>query len=209
MGTDIHGVWQKRTPQGWEDVASVYQQDRHYQLFAVLAGVRNGYGFAGILTGEPVTPIAEPRGLPADFAVIEDAHPVASLSIMTPWQQQYHTPDDELSVWMGDHSYSWLTSTEMLAWRAPRLVCCGVLYRGDYESWDRKTPPASYSGDVSGPGVIKIRDNEIEKQATPNWNFIFCEWEADLADELSYFFDEVRRLHDLHGEVRFVFGFDS
>lgn len=58
MGTDIHGVFQAFDNGQWRDVESSYEQDRHYQLFAVLAGVRNGYGFAGVPTGEPVTPIA-------------------------------------------------------------------------------------------------------------------------------------------------------
>ena len=69
MGTDIHGVFQRHdeaTGQ-WHDIPSNYAQDRHYQLFAVLAGVRNGTGFAGVVTGEPVKPIAEPRGYPKDF----------------------------------------------------------------------------------------------------------------------------------------------
>lgn len=42
---------------------------RNYNLFAMLADVRNGRGFAGIPTGEGFEPISEPRGIP------EDAHP--------------------------------------------------------------------------------------------------------------------------------------
>jgi len=42
MGTDIHGVFQAFDNGQWRDVESSYEQDRHYQLFAVLAGVRNG-----------------------------------------------------------------------------------------------------------------------------------------------------------------------
>ena len=86
MGTDIHGVFQRldKTTGQWHDVASNYEQDRHYQLFAVLADVRNGYGFAGIPTGEVVTPIAKRRGLPADFAMDGDSHPIATLEHMDP-----------------------------------------------------------------------------------------------------------------------------
>lgn len=39
---------------------------RSYNLFAILADVRNGYGFAGIPTGDGFVPIADPRGLPED-----------------------------------------------------------------------------------------------------------------------------------------------
>lgn len=65
MGTDIHGVFQRRNPETkqWEDIPHKYEMNRHYQLFAMLAGVRNGTGFAGVKTGEPVKPISEPRGV--------------------------------------------------------------------------------------------------------------------------------------------------
>ena len=44
-------------------------------LFAILAGVRNGYGFAGCDTGDGFRPIAPPRGLPGDVSpeVAEEA----------------------------------------------------------------------------------------------------------------------------------------
>lgn len=124
MGTDIHGVFQRFDGEHWVDIPSEYDQGRHYQLFAVLAGVRNGTGFAGIQTGEVVTPISEPRGLPDDFKVDGDIHPIASLSVMTKWRQKYHAADEPLEVWMGDHSHTWLTAAEMLEWyeRAPSVV---------------------------------------------------------------------------------------
>lgn len=126
MGTDIHGVFQrhdKATGQ-WHDVPSNYEQDRHYQLFAVLAGVRNGHGFAGVPTGEAVTPIAEPRGLPDDFAIEDEAHPLATLEHMNPLSRKWHEDDEKLEVWMGDHSHSWLTGKEILAWaeKAPEVL---------------------------------------------------------------------------------------
>lgn len=86
MGTDIHGVFQAfdAETKKWQDIPSEYEQSRHYQLFAVLADVRNGYGFAGVQTGEPVKPIAKPRGLPPDFEMDDDSHPLASLEYMDP-----------------------------------------------------------------------------------------------------------------------------
>ncbi|MHA1286396.1 MAG: hypothetical protein ACTSPB_03215 [Candidatus Thorarchaeota archaeon] len=41
---------------------------RNYDLFAILANVRNGYGFAGIPTGRGFKPIDMPRGLPRDVS---------------------------------------------------------------------------------------------------------------------------------------------
>lgn len=202
MGTDIHGVFQRHDGINWVDISSTYEQDRHYQLFAVLAGVRNG---------REVTPISEPRGLPADFKVVdEENHPIESLSIMSPWRQKYHEATEALEVWMGDHSHSWLTSSEMLAWfeSAPVVVQCGVISREQYEAWDKETKPDSYSGDIIGPRVVVIEESEVGHTNSP-WSHVRVTWESPLKLELEYFFNEVRRLQNEHGEVRFVFGFDS
>lgn len=213
MGTDIHGVFQRhdKATGRWLDIASKYEQDRHYQLFAVLAGVRNGYGFAGIQTGEPVAPIAEQRGLPADFDLDDDAHPIAALEYMDPRRQKYQRADEKLEVWMGDHSHSWLTGAEMLDWaeKAPEVVKTGILGRDVYEAWDGKSRPTNYCGGISGRDVVLVNDNDVEKAQTPSWTHIRCHWQSDLRAELAYFFDEVARLIAEHGNVRFVFGFDS
>lgn len=81
MGTDIHlfaevqqpdGTWQAVTTAGnpkWDEppvVAMQFSCDRCYDLFAVLANVRNGHGFAGIVTGLPIEPMAKPKGTPHD-----------------------------------------------------------------------------------------------------------------------------------------------
>ena len=222
MGTDIHGVFQRHNPETkqWEDIPHNYGMERHYQLFAVLAGVRNGTGFAGVRTGEPVTPISKPRGYPADFVSegpsddgesCEDMHPIASLDAMDPRRRKWHTEGEPMSVWMGDHSHSWLTADEMLAWyaNAPTVVKVGILSRSEYEAWDKTTAPESYCGGVSGPGVVIVNDNAVEREQTPGWTYIRCEWHEILDQSLRYFFDEVARLKAEHGEVRFVFGFDS
>lgn len=189
MGTDIHGVFQAKVQSKWEDIESEYRGNRHYQLFAVLAGVRNGFGFAGVPTGEAVTPIRHPRGFPEDFKINDF--------------------DEHNGFWMGEHHQSWLTAEEILSWSPPTVFKTGYISRYDYEKWDAKGSPESWSGGISGGGVVCIEDNSISKKLTPNWTHIRVEWRKDLKDELSYFFEEVKRLFNLHGEVRFVFGFDS
>ena len=212
MGTDIHGVWQKKVADKWEDISSNYEQERHYQLFAVLAGVRNGYGFAGVPTGETVSPISEPRGLPEDFLLVGvDTHPILSLDILDPRRRKWQALDKPLEIWMGDHSYSWLTGEEMLSWcpTAPTVTKCGVISREEYESWGKVSSPREYCGGISGRGIVVIEDNEVAKSTAPNWTHIRVYWKASLRDELTYFFEEVKKLTELHGEIRFVFGFDS
>jgi hypothetical protein len=206
MGCDIHGIFQKKVGDVWEDISSDYEQNRHYQLFAVLANVRNGFGFAGVRTGDTVEPISEPRGLPPDFEMVDGndedgSHLVKNSSILTPWRRENY-PND-LDVWMGDHSHSWLTADEMLAWfdNAPTVVHEGVISRKDYEEWDGVSSPSDYCGGISGRDVVMFPEK--------GWTYIRVGWNASLATELAYFFDEVRKLQKEHGEVRFVFGFDS
>jgi hypothetical protein len=210
MGTDIHGVFQRHDAGKFVDVPSEYDFNRHYQLFAVLADVRNGTGFAGVQTGEVVKPIAEPRGLPDDFKADDDVHPIASIELMAPWKRRYHEEGEPLEVWMGDHSHSWLTSDEMLSWfeNAPSVVQRGVVSREQYDAWDKQSRPASYCGGIAGFGVLVIDECEVGK-TDEAWTHVNVTWESPLKEELAYFFNEVKRLHDLHGGVRFVFGFDS
>ena len=70
MGTDIHIVVEIYKDHGWHLTDIVPSQDRNYRAFAVLADVRNGYGFAGFSTGDAVIPISEPRGLPDDMSPV-------------------------------------------------------------------------------------------------------------------------------------------
>lgn len=197
MGTDIHGVFQKQAADGsWQDVETEFKFNRHYQLFAVLAGVRNGFGFAGVPTGDPVEPISKPRGLPEGF-----------ITNVAACEADYEPTHN--GQWMGDHSHSWLSCAEMLEWwkHAPEVTKVGVLSRGTYENWDKVGPPEVWSGGVSGGGVVIA--SEDPPVYPKGWNYISCRWRVKLADELDYFFTEVRRLVDLHGKIRFVFGFDS
>jgi len=89
MGADIHGVWQYKIGDHWFTQGEI-PDDRNYALFGALAGVRNY---------QNITPIAEPRGLPFNFPVKDE------------YFESYRG-----KIWMGDHSYSWLTLDEMLSW---------------------------------------------------------------------------------------------
>jgi len=52
----------------WNSPVEIPQEElgRSYGLFAILAGVRNGSGFAGTDLGDPTVPMAEPKGIPED-----------------------------------------------------------------------------------------------------------------------------------------------
>jgi hypothetical protein len=111
MGCDIHLHVERRTDAGWERIPSDGDGDgegdnlwdtrhwysgRNYKLFAILADVRNNYGFAGTYTGERLNPITSPRGLPADVS---------------------REVQEESDYWDCDgHDHSYLTVAEILAY---------------------------------------------------------------------------------------------
>ena len=73
MGTDIHSIAQVNRDGRWQTVAIGIDGDqRSYNTFAMLANVRNGYGFAGCRTSTGFPVIHEPRGLPEDLKTNED-----------------------------------------------------------------------------------------------------------------------------------------
>lgn len=218
MGTDIHGVWQIKTPEGWQDTAHPlgWDQERNYQLFAVLAGVRNGRGFAGVLLGEAVTPIAEPRGFPEGFEVNEDQRHPTFPDALHPQEKEWYLTDPAkerkpCTMWMGCHDQSWLTVDEMLAWyaSAPVVRRCGVISVEEYRAWDREGEPHSYCGDVSGRDVVTCEETHLP--TTPNATHVRVWWSVPLAKDLRFFFDVVKEMKEKHAgsEVRLVFGFDS
>lgn len=185
MGTDIHGVFQRRTKEGkWEDVPSEYAQERHYLLFAWLGNVRNGFGFAGIPTHTVIVSLTDRRGLPKDFEVEDDEHN---------------------GEWMGDHSHSWVSADEVLDAKPPTVRRTGVVDRSFFESWDGSSAPSVWCGGISGQRVVVSDPSTVTERTT----HVRIEWFEDTGESLKYFVDEVRRLKGLHGEVRFVFGFDS
>lgn len=201
MGCDIHVRVQVRRDGQWEDykwfdeawhpgrwdneeswptAAKAYDglESRNYKKFAILAGVRNGFGFAGIPWGKPIEhPIAEDRGWPEDF---------------TP-----PNANDDYG-YMGDHSFTWMTLAEILAWpdweKPMELV--GVVHKDAPR--DAQGRPLEYCGDVSGKG---------SKNYQPET------WQALAKDEVGWFWSEtvpyLRTLADNPEDVRLVLGFDS
>lgn len=242
MGTDVHGVFQAKLDGNWEDIRSDWEQDRHYFLFAWLANVRNGYGFAGVPTHDAIRPIndGELRGIPADFSMVGNSHVVTTTDALKPWYRKqlelrkmleegkelpegatcYYPPDESLddesdpfgSVWMGDHSHTWLTAEEILNAERPAggRHNEGVVGRDTYWQWKNSgsVNPKHWAGGVAGPDVIVVDEADVMTLREDQYTHVRCKW-TDEDDGLSYFVDEVKRLKDIYGEVRLVIGFDS
>lgn len=147
MGCDIHFYVEKKQPDGtWkihgeftrevEDEHTWLSQDgrplysgRSYNLFAILADVRNGRGFAGIKTGDGFNPISEPRGVP------DDASPEYK-EIVEQWDGDGHSHSHHTLRQLLDYDWTqcttcqgWATMAEYLPWasrgltrRAPRVT---------------------------------------------------------------------------------------
>lgn len=211
MGTDVHSIFQKRTPGGWVDIESQYNEDRHYALFAWIGNVRNGFGFAGIPTHNRIEPLSDNRGLPGDFIVVDgEDHPIQS-NAMRGRSAEWYAEDDEkdpsnITKWMGDYSHSWLLADEILNATPPRMLRTGIVGIDFFKKWDEVSAPESWCGGMSGPGVV-VADSPSD--ITDKTTAVRIEWFEDTKESFAYFTDEVKRLKELHGDVRFVFGFDS
>jgi hypothetical protein len=144
--TELRTGGEPGTEDYWEYVSNPSKtdhpyDDRNYQLFAALADVRNGVGFAGVLTGNKVTPIAEPRGIPTDL----------SPELQKIWDEG------------GDHTPTWLMLYEVLAydWDQP-YIYIGVVSVKQYEKLKDGIVPESWSGGISGPGIVTYLAEEYE-----------------------------------------------
>ena len=173
MGTDIHTIFQANKDNQWYDIPHNYNENRHYSLFAWLAGVRQGNTY--------IKPISEPRGLPSDFKINGD---------------------------MGDHSFSWLLGSEILAAKPPPVAKQGIVSVEFYHIWDKISPPDTYCADVGGSNVHIVIPDVVDYYKETATHVRVC-WVANLEQEFKYFIDEIRRLMEIHGEIRMVFGFDS
>jgi hypothetical protein len=212
MGTDIHGRLQYRyRPDSPYIDAGAMEDDRNYRVFAMLAGVRNGFGFAGIETHTPLQPISEPRGLPAD-AEIEDGD---SIIVMADGGGE---EDIRTRHWLGDHSHSWLTLREILDWNGwdSSLDMRGVVSRQEFERIEREGgSPNSWSGGVWGGTTTIVSPEEARAGVDyTDVNFLWQEPFRNYAQTFRLWVDYLERkygwlLESDPAAVRIVFGFDS
>lgn len=211
MGTDIHLFAEVRQPNGsWlahcnpDETPHEFDIERNYNLFAILADVRNAIGFAGVQTAlERLSVIAEPRGLPDKLspAIFE--------------AMEYN------------HTHSWLMLEEILSFDWTQLVQkTGLVSWAIWQEWqgwarDRGEQPKGWAGDVWGPGIKIISEEEAQilhknetllaEQNTYHLH-VRSNWTISYPDTCKQFWHNIipRLLHlgkpDL---VRLTFSFDS
>lgn len=187
-------------------------RNRNYLKFAILADVRNGYGFAGVKTFDPLPSIAPGRGLPAD--ITKEAR--AKLS--------------------NEHSETWVLLSELMAWPHwdGKLVHEGVISEYEFlETLIKGTTPSSWSGGISGQDIVVVtpdqylalyggpRDLFSSNPPKPRTYddtkryFVQYRWEVPLATAGHEIDEIITYMHDLipkggtAEDVRMVMDFDS
>lgn len=174
-------------------------QGRNYDLFAILADVRNGRGFAGIKTGEGFVPIEDPRGVP------EDASPSVA---------------DEIRDYGSDgHSHSWFTVAELLAydWDQQTIIEGVIPYEEFIKLKGTNQSPKGWSAGISGPGIVTYDQDEvpediqdrIERGERP---YVAYRWAIKYRAHTQYFLETTIPALQALGEpddVRMVFFFDN
>lgn len=157
MGTDIHLRVQGKRGEAWEYVTikpfPAYGDDDHswdtgpdvcnYAVFALLAGVRNGTGFAGVRTHSPVKPAFAGRGLPDGVTEEEGEEEIPNAG-----------SDD-----MGDHSFTHATLSELRAvdWATPFVYSNGTRALEDCEFRLWLTSPAMLQIEAEYGGANSVR----------------------------------------------------
>lgn len=203
MGTDIHGVIQHRHDRDkiWRVVGEI-EGDRNYRVFAMLAGVRNGFGFAGVPTHEAIEPISAPRGIPEDLCTDGEGALV--------WDD-YGT---QKQCWLGDHSFSWLMLDEVVNWPGWKkdLAMTGIVEKDEYLAMkaEGRTRPESWCGGVTGPDVLIVENEETENRN--DWTHVRYYWTVPFTASAETFHAWIKYMQLKYGgfgELRLVFGFDS
>lgn len=251
LGTDIHlqvqgfrnGAWEyvKKNPFvrygepgfTWHDDPT----ERNYRLFAALADVRNGMGFAGCYTHDPIVPWFPARGLPDgiteesahlpnpdDYDDEEFAHYFPGRDrVLAAEQYASFAPGDD---WLGDHSFTWATLEELLgaSWDLP-FAETGWVNRVQFEEWRTVGRPSNWSGLVGGGSIRHISNEEMAEiplpEAPPENIFSLKEYTqvswtrkplTDCAFKRWVFGETMKAIADEYGgpqNVRVLMGFDS
>lgn len=186
---------------------------RNYDLFAFLADVRNGYGFAGVDTGDKIKPIADPKGLD-ELRYAEESERLSDRVAA----ERYRWGED-------GHSDSWFTVKELIEadWDQ-EITLRGVFTLVAYQKIKKGADPGEvgYCGDISGPAVVKLTGEQYEElkdrgELNPQKEYhIRYQWKSTIKKEVGSFYS--RTLPELvalakdnggNENVRIVFWFDN
>lgn len=193
-----HPCWSCK---GTKVVREQWWHDRNYNVFAILADVRNGTGFAGVRTSAGFAVIAEPRGVPADVSdevrqrIEETGNRIVSGRIEWAGREDddslYERFEATPEGWwdLGEHTPSWLTLAEIMDFDWSQTTTLeGWVDPWNFQVWREKGEPDGWSGSVSGSSVEHVSNRAM----------------ADLIDSGEIEFeDEVDPFHGRRYTTRF------
>lgn len=213
MGCDIHCYCEVRKNGKWEELKekifkSCYSEElssdpyhgRNYDLFAILANVRNGRGFAGSDTGNGFMPISPLKGLPADVS------------------GEIKKSSDS---WDCDgHSHSWVTLKELIDYNwSQKTFKRGVVNENEYKTFKLNGEPDGWCSSCSGPNIVMINNDEMESfiknpetKETGKEYYTRIIWGTTYYDAAGSFYkNTIPALKSLGNpeDVRLVFWFDN
>lgn len=184
-----------------EYAAIPWNMHRNYDLFAILADVRNGRGFAGIKTGGGFNPISEPRGTPDDIS------------------NEIKTESDN---WGSDgHSHSWFTLKELKEYDyTQKTTHSGWVNDNEYKQFKEKGHPDSWCGHISGNTVNHIDNESMDKilsgefeKVPDNTYFTEIEWGVEYKNCINDLYwkllDILAKIEPNSENIRIVFWFDN
>lgn len=221
MGTDIHTVLEIRKNGTWEalglerdsygyimdppDPAEVLPTDRNYNLFSIMADVRNSNGY-----DEPRSrwvPISEPRGCPPDAS-----------PLVKDWMEEW------------GHSHSYLTLADLKNYDySSSTLRTGLVGPDGYMQWKEHGRPNAWCGGLMGADVVFVSHEEMEqyisdpqlfslmKGVENSLVFTAVQWEVTareaarklVEDTIPYMESLVMENGLTDNDVRLVFWFDS
>lgn len=233
MGTDIHMACEIRRNGKWELVkdkifrnswydpnselsicrekyTNIPYDCRCYNLFAILADVRNGSGFAFCRTGDRFNPISESKGYPKD---------------MCDELKEDYLYDDCPSL-SYCHSGSWLTLKELLDYDWNQMHRnYGCVCEATYRDFIMKgLHPDTWCSDISGSDIVHISEEEMtdliqgilsrqeNKQYYTNCYFVaktYKECSGGFYDDVIPILQTLVPKNGTTDDVRIVFDFDS
>lgn len=214
MGCDIHSYAEVKNKDGaWESVGAIFAnpyydaerpesewnmprtvhpyQHRNYDLFALLADVRNQFG---------IIPIAGARGLPDDVS-----------PEVTKESKEYDCDG---------HSHTWLLLSELqqVDYANIPVTTSGVMKAATYKSWDKRSILDEYSQGVWGPSVVIVpaeaydKLNALGALAPHVYWYVSASWTLPLGicigNDWIECLDELAKLGE-PDNVRFVCWFDN
>jgi len=181
---------------------NTYPDDgRNYDWFAVIANVRNGFGFAGVKTSDGFSYMTDCRGIPKDSTI---------------------TSEELDDYCLGDHSRTWISleDFEKFDWNQVVLKT-GVIPLEKYEKLrvSRETPEM-WSGIINSSDIVTLYESEadaildgkvvsnadIRYMVQYNWTVIYREW---FKHKLENWVEPLKQLAKDYEDVRIVMGFDS